>query len=358
MATLRKTKGRYYAYFYDPDKKPKRKCVSLRTKLKSAAQQQLNRLEVEYARGEYDPWNPTPATPKLTITELVEAYIKWRGDLRSKTQESYRGAAKGLVKSIGSDVLIRDLTVEDFHSYIYDKSVSRATLRHRTRHLKVLFAWAAEEQLVVEDPTAKVRVPRLEKKEATYLTPEDVEKLLRAIDADAEMKEADGGAPAEQIVWLTAVIVLAVNTGLRRGELVNLDWIDIDLDNGWLVVRNRRGFRTKSGNERTVPLSTDAIQVLRSIEEETGPVIRMPSGNRANGDYVSKRFKHYVRLARLSEEVKFHSLRHTCASWLVQKGTSLPIVQAILGHSDIGVTQRYAHMAPDVLQKAMKDALG
>lgn len=66
----------------------------------------------------------------------------------------------------------------------------------------------------------------------------------------------------------------------------------------------------------------------------------------------------YVREANLSEKYRFHSLRHTCASWLVQRGISLPIVQAILGHRDVRVTQRYAHLAPDVMTSAMQQAFG
>ncbi|NNE45536.1 MAG: tyrosine-type recombinase/integrase [Rhodothermales bacterium] len=63
-------------------------------------------------------------------------------------------------------------------------------------------------------------------------------------------------------------------------------------------------------------------------------------------------------LAMLPENIRFHSLCHTCASWLVQRGVALPVVQAILGHSSIQVTQRYAHLARDVLQSATQSAFG
>ena len=89
-----------------------------------------------------------------------------------------------------------------------------------------------------------------------------------------------------------------------------------------------------------------------------GYVFTGVKGGRLNPNYTSRRFKHYVRLARLPGNIRFHSLRHTCASWLVQRGVSLPIVQAILGHSTVRVTQRYAHLAPDVMRAAMQQAFG
>ncbi len=76
-------------------------------------------------------------------------------------------------------------------------------------------------------------------------------------------------------------------------------------------------------------------------------------GGRLNLEYVSKRFLHYRRLAKLPEGISFHNLRHTCASWLVMRGVPLSVVQYILGHSAIVVTQRYAHLAPDAVQREM-----
>ncbi len=107
----------------------------------------------------------------------------------------------------------------------------------------------------------------------------------------------------------------------------------------------------------------DALLVLSRLNDERtdesdGYVFTGATGGRLDGSVASKAFKRYVRLAKLPESIRFHSLRHTCASWLVQRGVALPIVQAILGHSSIQVTQRYAHLGPDVMQSAMQAALG
>ena len=73
---------------------------------------------------------------------------------------------------------------------------------------------------------------------------------------------------------------------------------------------------------------------------------------------VGKCLKKYVRLARLPDDVSFHHLRHTCASWLVMKGVPMRVVQEILGHSSVTVTQRYAHLAPGVMREAMEATFG
>jgi len=136
------------------------------------------------------------------------------------------------------------------------------------------------------------------------------------------------------------MIRIAVGTGLRRGELLNLQWGDIDLDSGRLVVRNRDGFTAKNGNERTVPLRGDALDTLREMHEARTPAGNEPVFLDANDDVpkpdrVSKRFKFYVRKAKLSdsEDLSFHSCRHTTGSWLSMQGVPLRVISEILGHS-------------------------
>ena len=91
-------------------------------------------------------------------------------------------------------------------------------------------------------------------------------------------------------------------------------------------MKNANGFQTKSGRERAIPMTEDARSILVCLLEEqggtgTGYVLRGVRGGRLNGNHVSRRFKTYARLARVPEEIHFHSLRHTTASWLVQRGS-------------------------------------
>lgn len=162
------------------------------------------------------------------------------------------------------------------------------------------------------------------------------------------------------------VIRVAVGTGLRRGGLLNLQWGDVDVGAGRLVVRNREDFTAKNGNERTVPLRGDGLDALREEYERRDPdpsahVVVDGDSLPVKPDRVSKRFKFFVRKAKLSgrEGISFHTLRHSCASWLIQQGVPLPVVSEILGHSTTQITdQIYAHVSDDAVTEAMDNVFG
>jgi len=164
-------------------------------------------------------------------------------------------------------------------------------------------------------------------------------------------------------LWLKDVILFGVGTGLRLSEITSLRWRDVDFVSGFLTVRNHETFKTKSGHERSIPLVGDALSTLikRSESSSTSTddwVFTNGKGTRLVSGYVSKRFKYYVRLAKLPEEIHFHTLRHTCASWLAQNGVSLLTIQKILGHSDFRDTLIYSHLQPSVMKDAMVTTFG
>jgi integrase len=161
------------------------------------------------------------------------------------------------------------------------------------------------------------------------------------------------------------MIVIGIGTGLRRAELLALRWRDIDREGEMLYVRNRDGFTTKSGDERPVPLAGDALERLRQMREgrqpdPSDPVFITLKDVPPKPDRVSKRFKFFVEKAKLPDRdrISFHSLRHSTASWLAMKGIPMRVIQSILGHSTIQVTERYSHLSPDMLGKAMDAAFG
>lgn len=363
MARLRKIKDRYYAYFYDPTRKPKEKSYPLRVSLKSAAEKMRKRLEEEYAAGDFDPWNPAAGQENLTMHEATQAFLRSRSHLRPKTLEAYGTAMKGLLRHTPPNLPLHHLALQHVRPYIEDQGVSNSTRRHRYRHVRVFINWAIDSDHLTSNPLKGIKLPKQDERLPEFLTPEQLERVLAAVDWDFEEKRRRGFAREGEIQWLKDLVLLAVGTGLRLGELASLRWSHIDFTSGFLFVRNEGDFRTKSGKERAVPLVGDALAVLQRrhserADELDGPVLTYGDGRAIVPGYASKRFKKYVRLAKLPENIRFHSLRHTCASWLVQRGVSLPIVQEVLGHHSVQVTQRYAHLAPDVMKSAMEQAFG
>jgi integrase len=231
----------------------------------------------------------------------------------------------------------------------------------------MLLNWSEEAGLLEENPLDDLSKPRGGDTEPEFLSPEQIGKVLRAIDAHEKMREGTGGTPVDD-GWLKTLIRLCLCTGLRRREAVALRWKDVDLNNGLLVVRHREkdDAPTKSGNERRIPLRGDAVDALREEREHRDPdpsahIIVDSDNQPIRKDRVSHRFKFFVRKAKLAgrEQIRFHTLRHSCAAWLLQQGAPVAVVSKILGHSSIQITdQIYAHVSDDAVTEAMDDVFG
>ncbi len=140
------------------------------------------------------------------------------------------------------------------------------------------------------------------------------------------------------------IVLLALNTGLRRGELFNLQWEDINLKSKTLTVQ---GATAKSGETRHIPLNDEAVETLKNWKTQSKKHERVFYGkNGARLNYIIKAWVNMIADAKI-KDFRFHDLRHSFASNLVMKGAPLNTVRELLGHSDLKTTLRYAHLAPD-----------
>ena len=156
----------------------------------------------------------------------------------------------------------------------------------------------------------------------------------------------------ELIDHLKPMVLLALNTGLRRGELFSLKWSDVDLDAKMLTVV---ATSAKSGQTRRIPLNEEALTVLTTWRNRQGNAegLVFPGADGARLTNITKSWGGVVKFAKLSG-FNFHDLRHTFASRLVQAGVDLNTVRTLLGHSEIATTLVYAHLAPDNLRAAVE----
>lgn len=174
-----------------------------------------------------------------------------------------------------------------------------------------------------QNPAAGARLPKLPPGKTRYLTP-------------GELKAALESAPE----WLRAPMAFAACTGVRRGEMLSLKWMDVDMKNRRLYLRE-----TKNGALRILPIPEFALVVLRSLPSGKAGDPVFAGVDPAKLSVYSKRV--FSRLG--IPDASFHTLRHTAASWLVMEGVDLYAVGQILGHKTPRMTQRYAHLSPDYM---------
>jgi len=145
---------------------------------------------------------------------------------------------------------------------------------------------------------------------------------------------------------IASVIILAIETGMRRGELLSLRWKDVDLEKGTV-----RLLQTKNGRPRTVPLTPRAIVELRRIERQGDSVFRV-SGNAIHLSW------NRIRVRAGLEGLRFHDLRHEAISRFFELGLSLPEVALISGHHDTKMLMRYTHIRPETVSQKLSRLIG
>jgi integrase len=142
---------------------------------------------------------------------------------------------------------------------------------------------------------------------------------------------------------LKPMVIVSLNTGLRWGELVALTWDKVDMTNANLTVI---GTTAKSGKTRHVPLNTTAMIALKKWQNQsTGPVV-FPGRDGGTLDNVNRSWNAVLTVAKITD-FRWHDMRHHFASRLVMAGVDLNTVRELLGHSDMKMTLRYAHLAPE-----------
>jgi integrase len=245
------------------------------------------------------------------------------------------------------------------------KPFKPATINRRLATFKAVMNKAVECEVIEYNPIAKFKKLPLDTNSRIRYLSEAEEKSLRAsLEARQVKKRAEREAYNRWCTarskdtlsdlkgrftdYLTPIVLLALNTGLRRGELFNLRWYDITQTGRLLTVE---GATAKSGKTRHVPLNDEAAQVLKDWKAHSpasdGPDLVFP--NPVTGERLGEIRKSWGKLLEDAEitAFRFHDLRHHFASKLVMAGVDLNTVRELLGHRDIKTTLIYAHLAPE-----------
>jgi integrase/recombinase XerC len=283
--------------------------------------------------------NETERTPLLS--ELLTRFETMRGNsIRPSTMDTYRLAVNHF-KEVCGDRLIHQYTVSDverFKNAQIERNVSKVSTNIWLRGVKSVFGFALKHEWLVKSPFQRSLEFSIPQQTPTYVAKKDFQKLLDKV------KEP----------MLRDLYMFASLTGLRLSEILNLKWDNVDFDKRQITIANTETFTTKTGRMRTIPMHDLVFNLLSARKGNAeGYVFCKKGGFPLLKNFVSKKFKNAVRDAELSESLHFHSLRHTCASWLVDAGVSLYVVQNILGHANIATTQIYSHLSQNTLHESV-----
>jgi integrase len=340
---------------------------------KKEAERELNRLLVEADRG------MVGAAPAMTSADFLAQWLKEHAEpnLSPKTYARYSGLVRlNIAPYIGRVRLDRlqpshllKLQAELREAPRNDGrpgKLSPTTRLHAHRVLHTALEYAVRWKLIPSNPAASVDGPSQAKREMRYFEPEQALAVLEAAEAEGPK-------------W-HAFFAVEMTTGLRLGEMIGLRWRDVNLNNGTLVVRQTIqrvpgvGRVTKApktdSSRRPVALGADVIALLRKHRAAQNELrlaagaawpdndLVFPSdlGTPVEDNIIRKIFRRVCRRAGV-EPIRFHDLRHTSASLLLEGGVDMKVISERLGHSSIRVTaDLYSHVSAR-LQKSAADTI-
>jgi integrase len=223
--------------------------------------------------------------------------------------------------------------IEKYKNKKLKEGLSPKTINNHLTVLRRCLSLAAEWEII--DFNLKLKWMKVPKQKFDFLTFEEAERLIEGAEGD-----------------FRTMIILALKTGLRQGELLGLQWDDVDLVAGRLVVRHARWRghmgTPKNGRTRVIPLSPDTLKVIKRHRHLKGKFVFCNQGGEPLLDGKCK-WPLWTACANAGlRRIGWHVLRHTFASHLVMRGVSLKAVQELLGHATMEMTMRYSHLSPEV----------
>lgn len=268
-----------------------------------------------------------------------EYYLKW-----CYKRQSYYEVKKYLVNALPKwfkDLTINEIStrqLELLQNYFIEKKLSVATCNRYLAMIKASFTKAHEWGMIKEEQLKAIRLVKPlkgEKSRLRFLSKEEIQALLSNCDG-----------------YLYPIVLVALNTGMRKSEILNLKWSQIDLKHGFIYLDET----TKNRQGRQIPLNETLKSLFRQLFTERNLSTDYVFVNPATGKRYTELKRSFATACKKSgiRDFKFHDLRHTFASQLVMSGVDLKTVQELLGHKTLTMTLRYSHLSQAHKMEAVK----
>lgn len=310
-------------------------------KTRTAAVQKLNEMQAQVLGGK------SLRRSRVKFLDCAEDWLaEKRGQVKPKTAEGYESVIRVHLRPLFKNVVLDDLQPAKIRHLLVDEAKS-ITPRVRENCLTVvrgILEYAVRYKMIAENAAAHVKVPKHRTRELSILSPEEVVRFLEGAKGDR----------------LYAFYYLAFATGLRKGELIGLQWDEIDLKAGSMRVTRAFDDRRRvlaplktASSRRPLDLGPRTIAVLREHREKMlaqghphGFVFCTATGSPFSQSNITKYFRRVLRAAGLPQ-VRFHDVRHSAATLMLLNGTHPKIVSARLGHSkETLALSTYQHYLP------------
>jgi integrase len=238
---------------------------------------------------------------------------------------------------------IAPIHMERIKKNMADAGRAPRSIRYALAVIRQVFNFARYNNLFIGDsPTANVKMPQKDNRRLRFLTHDEADRLLAALEIKSQQ--------------LYEMALVSLHCGARADEIFSLTWGDVALERGTLTLRD-----TKNTKTRVAFITEEVKDLLAQKEHGKNDDLVFPGRGGVKITAISKTFDRVVQELSINEgvtdrrqKVVFHTLRHTYASWMVEKGVDLYHVKKLMGHSTLSMTERYSHLSDETLQGAVK----
>ncbi len=269
-------------------------------------------------------------------------YLKYEKKLSKNTIDSYYENLKKFYSHFEKQNIL-DLNADKIRDFLYDESIKARTRAHYLTVLNSFYSYMISTGNIITNPCETIKLPKLEKKLPSFLTIEEVDKLLNI-------------NPVKLYDYRNvAMLETLYATGIRVSELCNMKMSDIDFDECTIKIFG------KGSKERIVPINDSAYNSLKNYIDNYRPFLLKTNvsdyvfinnfGNVISRVGFFKILKKLCNDAGIKKNVSPHTLRHSFATHLLNNGANLRVIQHLLGHSDITTTQIYSHLSNESLKE-------
>jgi integrase len=300
---------------------------------KKQAQKILDKIRYETTENKFQ--TTLPEIPRIKFADFCDEYLELHSKINNRAWRGFDLNNIKVFKKHFPGKYLDDITpfiVEEFKAKRIQE-VSPATVNRNLATLKAIYNkaifWGRYSGI---NPVKRVKFFRENNKRLRFLEKSEIVTLLdNCVD------------------YLKPIVIIAINTGMRKREILDLKWTDIDFQRRIIFLHN-----TKNGETREVPMNQNAINALLSVDKHKNSAFIFINGKNGKTYYnIRKCFLTALEKSAI-KDFRFHDLRHTCASHLVMNGIDLNTVRELLGHKSLEMTLRYSHLSQNHKRKAVE----